>query len=379
MNMLLKNAAVYRDDFSFFKGDLAIANGRFADASDTGEVIDLAGKWVIPSLIDIHFHGNSGADFSDGDYDGLVRIARYLLQNGITSFSPASMTLPEDSIRASFATAIRLRDEKPEGAAIIRGITMEGPFFNAAKKGAQNADYLHLPDYDFFSRLNQAADGLIKIACVAPELPGALSFIEKTSQTCTVSVAHTTANYDQAKAGFDAGARHVTHLYNAMPPLAHREPGVIGAAAENPAVTAELITDGVHIHPSAVRAAFTLFGASRMVLVSDSMMACGMANGEYVLGGQKVFVSGRKATLADGTIAGSATNLYDCLRTAISFNIRPEDAIRAATHNPARVIGADREVGSISAGKIADFVVCNPDWSLAAVYSQGQRVPLTQA
>jgi N-acetylglucosamine-6-phosphate deacetylase len=374
------NAIIYRDDFTFHKGDLTVTNGRFAASADSaaadGDAIDLAGKWVIPGLIDIHFHGNSGADFSDGNYDGLVRIARYLLQNGITSFSPASMTLPEDNIKEAFATAIRLRDEEPEGAAIIRGITMEGPFFNAAKKGAQNADYLRLPDYDFFNRLNQAADGLIKIACVAPELPGALSFIEEASKTCMVSVAHTSANYDQAKAGFDAGARHVTHLYNAMPPLVHREPGVIGAAAENQAVTAELITDGIHIHPSAVRAAFTLFGAGRIVLVSDSMMACGMANGEYVLGGQKVFVSGRKASLADGTIAGSATNLYDCLRTAISFDIPPEDAVRAATINPARVIGSDDEVGSITAGKVADFVVCNPDWTINAVYSRGQRVRL---
>ena len=162
-----------------------------------------------------------------------------------------------------------------------------------------------------------------------------------------------------------------------MPPLAHREPGVIGAAAENPAVTAELITDGIHIHPSAVRAAFTLFGPERIVLVSDSMMACGMANGEYLLGGQKVIVNGRKATLADGTIAGSATHLYDCLRTAISFDIRPEDVIRAATGNPARVIGADREVGSIAAGKVADFIVCNRDWSLHAVYSAGKKVTRT--
>jgi len=372
--MLIKNATIYRDDFQFHQGDLAIANGRFTAQSQDSESIDLTGKFVLPGLIDIHFHGNSGADFSDGNDEGLLRIARYLLQNGITSFSPASMTLPEDQIGAAFATARRLADEQPDGASRIRGITMEGPFFNAAKKGAQNADYLQMPNFDVFDRLNRDSGGMVKIACVAPELPGALDFIARASQVCTVSVAHTTANYDQAKAGFDAGARHVTHLYNAMPPLAHREPGVIGAAAENPAVTAELITDGIHIHPSAVRAAFTLFGPERIVLVSDSMMACGMANGEYMLGGQKVTVNGRKATLADGTIAGSATNLFDCMRTAIDFNIRPEDAIRAATSNPARVIGADQEVGSIAAGKVADFIVCNPDWSLYTVYSAGKKV-----
>lgn len=374
--MLFQNAFIFKDDGTFQKGDIAVQNGRFSDLTTTeGDVADLEGKYVIPGLIDIHSHGNSGADFSDANFDGLVRMARYLLKNGITSFSPASMTLPEEQLKAAYVTAIRLRDEKPEWASAIRGITMEGPFFNPAKKGAQNADFLRLPDYDLFSRLNETADGMIRIVCVAPELPGAIPFIKKASQLCTVSVAHTMATYDEAKAGFEAGASHVTHLFNAMPPLAHREPGVIGAAAENSKVTAELITDGIHIHESAVRAAFALFGKERMVLVSDSMMACGMANGEYMLGGQKVFVNGRKATLSDGTIAGSATHLYDCMRTAISFGIKPEDAIRAATINPARVIGADKEVGSLTIGKIADFVVCNPDWTMDSVYFAGNRVP----
>ena len=373
--MLFTNARVFHDDNQFHDGTLAVSNGQFSEESST-EPIDLEGRWVIPGLIDIHFHGNSGVDFSDGSYESLVKIARFLLNNGITSFSPASMTLPEKDIEKSFLTAQRLKRERPAGAAYIRGITMEGPFFNIAKKGAQNPRYLVPPDYDFFTRLNQAADGLIKIACVAPELPGALEFIEKAAAVCTVSVAHTTATYDQAKAGFDAGIRHVTHLFNAMPPFAHREPGVIGAAAENKAVTAELITDGIHVHPSAIRAAFSLFGARRIVLVSDTMSACGMPDGEYMLGGQKVFVAGRLATLADGTIAGSATHLFDCLRTSLSCGIKPEDAIQAATANPARVIGAFDQVGSITTGKQADFVVCNPDWSIHRVYLAGQRVLL---
>jgi N-acetylglucosamine-6-phosphate deacetylase len=371
--MLFANALVYRDDYSFHHGDFAVENGRFTAGGSCGEKIDLAGRWVIPGLIDIHVHGNSGADFSDGQDDGLARMARYLLQNGITSFTPASLTLPEERLKDAFGTAARLRARQPEGVSRILGITMEGPFFHAARKGAQNADDLLLPDYDLFDRLNQAAAGMIKIACVAPELAGALPFIKKASQVCTVSIAHTTGNYAQAKAGFDAGARHVTHLFNAMPPLDHREPGVIGAAAENLSVTAELITDGTHVHPSAIRAAFALFGAGRLALVSDSMAACGLKDGEYELGGLKVYVSGSRATLADGTIAGSVTHLFDCLRTAIACKIRPEDAVRAASINPARVIGVDSEIGSIEAGKIADFVVCNPDWSIAAVYQAGEK------
>ena len=159
-----------------------------------------------------------------------------------------------------------------------------------------------------------------------------------------------------------------------MPPFAHRAPGVIGAAADQSEATVELITDGIHLHPSVVRASFKLFGAGQVVLVSDSMMACGMSDGKYNLGGQDVFVTGNTAKLADGTIAGSATNMLDCLRTAIKFGVRPEAAIRAATLNPACVIGADGEIGSIEDGKIADFIVFNDDWSVDAIYLAGKKL-----
>ncbi len=374
--MIIKNGTVFRDDFTFQKGDLSISGGRFSSeavASDA-DILDADGYYVIPGLTDLHFHGNSGADFIDGNYEGLLKIARFMAQNGVTSFSPASLTLPEEILNKAFMNARRLRDEKPANASWIRGITMEGPFFNAAKKGAQNADYLKLPEYDFFKRLDDASDRMIRIACVAPELEGALEFISKVQKECTVSMAHTTANYDQATAGIDAGARHVTHLFNAMPPLHHRDPGVIGAAADHPEVKAELISDGIHIHPSVVRAAFKLFGPDRIVLVSDSMAACGMPNGEYVLGGQKVVVKDRKATLADGTIAGSATHLYDCMRLAISFGIKPEHAVQAATYNPAAVIRAEDDLGSITSGKWANFVICRSDWSLDSVYIAGRKV-----
>ena len=290
--MLLHHALIYRDDFAFHRCSLAVAGERFAADSGEGPVVDLNGKMVIPGLIDIHLHGNSGADFCDGSREGLRRIASYLLANGITAFSPASMTLPEDRLRQAMATAAAFRREKPASAARLCGVTLEGPFFNAARKGAQNAAYLKPPDLPLFRRLNQAADNLIRIACVAPELPGALDFIRQAASVCTVSLAHTSANYGEATAAFAAGARHVTHLYNAMPPLAHREPGVIGAAADHPQVTAELIADGIHIHPSVIRATFRLFGADRLVLVSDSMAACGMPDGQYELGGQRVQVGG---------------------------------------------------------------------------------------
>lgn len=374
--MLFKNALIYGADFRFHPGWLTVEGGRFA-AVGTGEAgaggVDLAGARIIPGLVDIHTHGNSGADFSDGSDEGLRRMAAYLASVGVTSFAPASMTLPEETLHTAFRTAVRLRGARPAGLAKLEGIQMEGPFFSEKKKGAQNGAYLRNPDYDFFMRLYDVSEGLVRIVDLAPELPGSVDFVRRASALCTVSVAHTEADYDAAKAAFDAGATHVTHLFNAMPPLHHRDPGVIGAAAENDRVCAELICDGHHIHPSVVRAAFRLFGGARMCLVSDAMSACGMPEGKYALGGQAVYVKNGLATLENGTIAGAASDLYTDFLNAVRFGIPPEDAIRAATWNPACEIDRQREIGSIEAGKCADFVVCAEDFQRLAVYIDGVR------
>ena len=251
---------------------------------------------------------------------------------------------------------------------------MEGPFFSEKKKGAQNGAYLRLPDFDAFRKLFEDCGGLVRIVDVAPELEGACDFIRKASRLCTVSIAHTDADYDAAAAGIAAGVTHLTHLYNAMPAIHHRKPGVIAAAAEAEAVSAELISDGQHVHPASVRLAFRIFGAARMVLISDSLRCCGMPDGEYELGGQQVFLKDGIARLADGTIAGSATNLYDCMLRAISFGIPREDAVRAATYNPARQLGVLDEVGSIRDGKVADFVLCDAELDRKAVYRAGNEL-----
>ena len=198
--------------------------------------------------------------------------------------------------------------------------------------------------------------------------------IEKAKKLCTVSIAHSDATYEEARAGIEAGVTHLTHLYNAMPAIHHRKPGTIAAAAEAEQVSAEIISDGEHVHPAAVRLAFRIFGADRMVLISDSLRCCGMPDGEYELGGQQVFLKDGVARLADGTIAGSATNLYDCMRRAVSFGICREDAIRAASYNPARQIGALEEVGSIKNGKVADFILCDAELTRKAVYLAGKKL-----
>ena len=373
--MLFKNANIFVGG-QFQHGSFRVENGRFAEILTTvpdEDGTDLQGRYVIPGLIDVHNHGNSGADFSDGDYDGLIKMARYLAQNGVTSFAPASMTLPYDVLEAAYKTAVRLKKEQPEGCARLMGIQMEGPFFSEKKKGAQNGAYLREPDLEAFRRLYDASEGLIRIADVAAELPGAVEFTEKVSKLCTVSIAHTDCSYEDAQAVFRAGARHLTHLYNAMPGIHHRKPGPIGAGSEREDVTAELICDGQHVHPSAVRMAFKLF-PGRVCLISDALRCCGMPDGQYTLGGQDVFLKGGIARLADGTIAGSATNLYDCMRKAVAFGIPKEQAILSATIVPAREIGRETEIGSIETGKLADFVVCDEALNRRAVYMGGRAL-----
>ncbi len=373
--MLYKNAMIFQGD-TFVHGSFRVEDGRFGEILTTvpdEDGVDLQGKYVIPGLVDVHNHGNSNADFSDGDYDGLVRMAQYLAKNGVTSFAPASMTLPYEVLEKAFATAAKLRDEQPEGCARLMGIQMEGPFFSEKKKGAQNGAYLKDPDFDAFRKLYDGCGGLIRIVDLAPELPGAVEFTTKAAQLCTVSVAHTTANYDEAKAVFEAGATHLTHLYNGMPTFHHRDPGTIGAAAECDHVIAELICDGLHIHPSAVRMAFKLF-PGRMCLISDALRCCGMPDGKYDLGGQEVFLQNNIAKLPNGTIAGSASNLYTCMVNAASYGVGREAAIIAATITPARQLGRDDEIGSIDTGKLADFVVCDENLQREAVYLGGVKL-----
>ena len=372
--MRYENGWIFADG-RFVRGGFSVENGRFAHVLEDvpGPAEDLDGALVIPGLVDIHVHGCAGADFSDGDYAGLVRMARYLARRGVTSFAPASMTLPYDALDKAFRAAARLRREGLADGARLMGIQMERPFLSREKRGSQNPAYLRLPDWDRFLRLYDAAEGLLRIVDVAPELPGAVEFTRRASEKCRVSVAHTAAGYDQAAAVFDAGATHLTHLFNAMSGIHHRHPGPIGVASERENVTAELICDGIHVHPSAVRMAFRLF-PGRICLISDALRCCGMADGSYSLGGQEILLSGGVARLTGGAIAGSAADLYQCMRRAVSFGIPREQAVWAATALPARVIGRESETGAIADGRAADFVICGGELEPEAVYLGGKRL-----
>ena len=376
--MFYKNARIFCEDQTFRMGAFEVTEegtfGKILPETVPADAIDLQGATVIPGLVDVHIHGALGSDFSDGDYEGLVSMCRYLANEGITSVSPASMTLPYDVLEKAFANGRKVADNRPEGCARLVGVQMEGPYFSEKKKGAQNGAYLKNPDFEGFKALYDGCQGLIRIVDLAPELPGAEEFIEKAKALCTVSIAHTDAAYEDAAMAFKAGATHLTHLYNAMPSIHHRNPGVIPAAVENPNVRCELICDGLHAHPSAVRLAFTMFGKERIVLVSDAVRCCGLPDGEYELGGQAIFLAGGIAKLANGTIAGSATNLYKCMRLAMEFGIPEEDAVRAASYNPACALGLQDQIGTISTGKYADFVVCTPDYAEKTVYIGGKAI-----
>ena len=382
--MIIKNARVFTEDGSFMQGDVVVKDGRFdsvlertadtdaANDSTQQEIIDASGLIMIPGLVDIHFHGCRGADMCDGTVEALDVITSYEASVGVTSVCPATMTIPRDELLCVMKNA---GDYIYHGGAHLVGINMEGPFISPSKKGAQAAENIMHCDYEYFRQLQDAANGLIKLVDIAPEEPGAFEFIDKAKDETVISIAHTAADYDTAKEAIEHGASHATHLYNAMPSLHHRNPGVIGAVRDSQKCHVELICDGVHIHPSVIRATFAMFGAERIILISDSMRATGLEDGEYTLGGQPVTVRGNLATLHDGTIAGSATNLMDCMRFAINeAGISLEEAIMCATANPAKEINIFDEAGSISVGKKADFVLLNNALDIVSVYIDGKEI-----
>lgn len=383
--MIIQNGLVFTEDGSFeplhisTKDDLITGVYEASkEENETDEIFDATDCYVLPGLTDVHFHGCNGHDFCEGNQEAFDAIASFELSQGVTSICPATMTLPAETLSDICKNASAYRKAQNDGTgrtdtADLIGIHMEGPFINAHKKGAQNEAYVQTPSAEKLRNWQKDAEGLIRLVSMAPEVPEALSCIKECNGEFHFSIAHTEADYDTAMEAFSSGADHVTHLYNAMPPFTHRAPGVIGAAADTPHAFVELICDGIHIAPSVVRATFRLFGDDRVILISDSMEAAGMPDGKYSLGGLEVNVKGKLATLTDGTIAGSATPLYQCLLTAVSMGIPLESAVKAATINPCRSIGIDALYGSIKEKKKAHFLVLNKkDLSIKAVIKCGR-------
>lgn len=369
--MIIKNAVVYGKDFTPEKTDIEIEGEiiKSLQKNDCGGE-DFSGCVVLPGFIDIHIHGCNMSDVTSGKDDAALKMSKWLAQNGITSFCPTTMTLPVATLKDCFRYVADSMGK--EDGAYIHGINMEGPFISPAKKGAQAEEHILNPDFEVFSELNAICP--VKLVDIAPEMPNAHEFINKAKGICTVSAAHTTADYAQGKAAIECGISHATHLYNAMNGLTSREAGMVGAVLDSGNVNAELICDGIHICPPTLRITFSALGEDRTVVISDAMMAAGLADGEYTLGGQRVIKKGA-ARLEDGTLAGSATNLFEEFQNLLSFGIPLKQAVKSVTINPARAIGVDKITGSIEVGKNADLLILSEDFlHIKAVFVKGKRV-----
>lgn len=365
------NGLVFQEEGFFKPATVYLCNERIISeetyfSTEADETLtDAEGCFVIPGLTDIHFHGCMGSDCCDGTEEAFRVIAEYQLRQGITSITPATMTMLEEVLTGICRTA---KNFSWANGADFCGLYMEGPFISPVKKGAQNQKYICPPDTEMLQRLQQASGGMIRTVTVAPETEGALDFIRENSNSFNISLAHTAADYDTAREAFSCGASQLTHAYNGMLPFNHRAPGPVGAAADSSHCMAELICDGIHIHPATVRAAFKIFGDDRIILISDSMRATGLEDGEYDLGGQTVTVKGNLAVLEDGTIAGSVTNLMDCVRTAVrDMGIPLASAVKCAAVNPAKAVGIYHDYGSLAPGKYGNIVILDQNLNLKAV------------
>jgi len=367
--MLIKNAKVFVGK-SFVDADILFDEKIIAIGALEGKAdLDAEGAYVIPGLVDIHTHGAMGEDFSDGKAEGMQPMADYYAAHGVTSFLATTMTLKEEVLTPAMRT---IRDFKRQGGAKCAGIHLEGPFLGYAKRGAQAAENLHKPDAALFDRLNAESGGMVKMVTVACEEEGGMDFVANVSRKAAVSLGHTSCNYEQAMEAFARGASHATHLFNGMDGLHHRKPGIVAAALDAGA-SVELICDGLHIHPAAIRLAHKLYG-DKLNLVSDSLRCAGMPDGDYELGGQPITLSGGVARLTGtDTLAGSSISMLDALRNVVRFGLPLTDAVYAASTAPAEAARLT-DVGSLQAGKCADIVILDKDLNLKAVFVDGKKI-----
>ena len=367
--MRIRSALIYDESFRPFLGDVRIREGRIAAIGqrleDPEETIDAQGARLVPGFVDIHIRGALGRDVSDATAESLDAISLTLAGKGVTSFCPTITSLPPEALEQSVRTAAEYIGR--ERGARIRGVHLEGPFISQA-----DSRHARWPSLEEFRRLRELAP--ISIVGLAPELPGALEFARQAAPACRVSMAHTEASYEEALAAIDAGVSHAAHLFCAMPPLHHRAPGAAGAMLEAPRATAELIADGVHLHPAIARLAMQVLGEDRAVLVSNAVAAAGLPEGRYTLGGT-VYLRKNNAVFAEsGTLAGSSVHLHEAFRNLLAWGIGERAALKSVTINPARVIGKEREIGSIAPGKAADLLLLDEDWNLRSVIIDGRML-----
>ncbi len=374
--MIFKNGRVFTENGIFENKDVIIEGDKITKIGENlsydGEVYDLKGKKLLPGFIDIHTHGCGGYDFCDGKKEYFEDMAKVYIKFGVTTAMTTSMTVSKEDLRKSFSVYKDFADNQGAQGTRLAGINMEGPFLSVSKKGAHIEEYIIPGDIELFKELNELSGNRVKLVDVAPEVEGNLDFIEKAKDMVTVSVAHTNGDYNVCMEAYKKGATNTTHLFNAMTPLSHRDPGAVGAACDSDAFV-ELICDGFHIHPAVLRTAFKIFGEDRICIISDSMRACGMPDGVYDLGGQDVYVKNGTATLENGVIAGSVANSHMGVKNLINYGIKEETVLKSATINPAKAIKMDDEIGSIKEGKLADLLIVDDDYNIEAVYRDGVK------
>ena len=365
--MVIKNALVYGSDFKFEKRDICFDGGVFCDAA-AGETIDAEGMYVIPGLIDLHFHGCDGCMLIDGTHESIFKIAKYEARNGITAICPSTEPVEHETLINALRAA---GTYSADSGAVLCGINLEGPFLTAEKRGGNDERFLCNPSIELFEEYQKAANGKIKIVDIAPDLDGSLDFIKEKSGEAVMSLAHTPANYETAVKGFEAGAALVTHLFNGMGAFHHRDTHLIGAAMDCGAYV-ELIGDGMHVCDSMLRAAYRIFGAEKIVLISDTLFCAGLPDGHYK-GYCELYVTNGLARLPDGTINGASSNLYMDMCHLMECGIPKEDTIRMATYNPAKVLGVLGEMGTLETGKMANFVIADKNFKIREVYVRGKK------
>jgi N-acetylglucosamine-6-phosphate deacetylase len=380
-SLLLKNSRVLTEDGIIDNGYILVEDGKIKsfgpadefDGQPADKTIELdAGTTLAPGFIDLHIHGAGGADTMDSTPEALQTIARTLPAEGTTSFLATTITQEKSLIEQALANAAAY---KPEGTeAEMLGIHLEGPFINEKRKGAQPLEHILKSDVEVFKTWQEKAGQLIKLVTLAPELEGGKELVRHLAETGVVaSIGHSDADYEEVKEAVEAGATHVTHLFNGMKGLHHREPGTAGAALLFKELIVEMIADGVHVRPEMIKLALNSKGMDGMVLITDSMRAKCLKNGTYDLGGQDVTVKDGMALLEDGTLAGSILKMKDSVKNMTKFaDITLAEAVKLASENPAKQLNVFDRKGSIAKGKDADLTVLNDNMDVLLTICRGK-------
>ncbi|WP_028992128.1 N-acetylglucosamine-6-phosphate deacetylase [Thermoanaerobacter thermocopriae] len=376
-SILLKHGEIYTEKGIIYNGDVLILEDKIVEIGKDlynvdAEVIDLKGKKIVPGFIDIHIHGGVGHDTMDATYEALNAISIHLAKHGVTSFCPTTMTMDIPYILNALKNINETMKKKTAGAQIL-GAYVEGPFISKEHKGAQDEKYIIPPDKVLFDKFLEVSGGNIKVIALAPEKDPDGSFVEHvTKKGVKVSLGHTNATYEEMKNGVEHGATIAVHTYNGMKGLHHREPGALGEVFLDDRIYSEVIVDFIHTHPASVKLLIKIKGTNKVILISDAMSACELGDGEYKLGGQKVFVKNGEARLESGSLAGSTLTLDKAVKNITSLGVPLFEACKMASLNPAKAIGVDDRKGSIEVGKDADIVVLNNDLTVYMTIIEGK-------